>query len=106
MRGEKLLLKPGLSVDGNGKVEPGSKEGDEVVFTLDPTKSPAHIDLTFRPRKDKIALKGIYVIEKGELKIRFSYAARPADFANVAESGRHSSSPSLRSLDGPADKTR
>ena len=88
VRGNKLMLKPGLSVDGNGKVELGDSQGNEATFTLDPKTSPAQIDLTFGSGKNKIAVKGIYEIEKGELKICFSPKARPKDFANVAESGQ------------------
>lgn len=88
VRGNKLMLKPGLSVDGNGKVELGDSEGNEAVITLNPKTSPAQIDLTFGSGRNKIAVKGIYEIEKGELKICFSPRARPKDFANVAESGQ------------------
>jgi uncharacterized protein (TIGR03067 family) len=88
VRGNKLMLKPGLSVDGNGKVELGDSQGNEATFTLDPKTSPAQIDLTFGSGRNKIAVKGIYEIEKGELKICFSPKARPKDFANVAESGQ------------------
>lgn len=87
VRGNKLMLKPGLAVDGNGKVEPGDAAGTEATFTLDLKKSPAHIDLTFGAGRDKAVLKGIYVLDKGELRICFHNKVRPVNFANVAESG-------------------
>ena len=40
VRDNKLMLKPGLSVDGNGKVELGDSEGNEAAFTLDPARRP------------------------------------------------------------------
>lgn len=88
VRGNKLMLKPGLSVDGNGKVELGDSEGNEATFTLDPKTSPAQIDLTFGSGRNKIAVKGIYSVEKDELKICFSPKERPKDFENVARSGQ------------------
>jgi uncharacterized protein (TIGR03067 family) len=88
VRDNKLMLKPGLSVDGNGKVELGDSEGNEAAFTLDPAKSPAQINLTFGSGGNKIEVKGIYLIEKEELKICFSPKARPKDFANAVESGQ------------------
>lgn len=87
VRGNKLMVKPGLSVDGNGKVEVGDAEGNEATFAVDRTKTPGHIDLSFGAGGNKIAVKGIYTIEKGELKICFSPKARPKNFANVVESG-------------------
>jgi uncharacterized protein (TIGR03067 family) len=88
VRGNKISLKPGLAVDGNGKVEVGDSEGDDAAFKLDPTKSPAHIDLTLGSGRNRRIVKGIYVVEKAELKICFSPQARPKDFANVADSGQ------------------
>jgi uncharacterized protein (TIGR03067 family) len=77
-----------LAVDGNGKVEVGDPEGNDATFTLDAAKSPAHIDLTLGSGKDERIIKGIYAIEKGELKICFSPVARPKHFANLADSGQ------------------
>ena len=74
VRGNKLTLKPGLSVNGDGKVEAGNAEGDEAVFTLDTSKSPGRIDLTFGSGNNKIAVKGIYSVESGE--VRSSATAR------------------------------
>jgi uncharacterized protein (TIGR03067 family) len=51
-------------------------------FTVDPTKKPAHLDLTptSGPNKDMLR-KGIYKVEKGVLTIVFSEKGdRPADF--------------------------
>src|SRR5438874_871848 len=53
VHGNKMTVKPGVSVDGNGKVEPGNADGDEATFTLDPTKSPAQINLTFGSGKNR-----------------------------------------------------
>jgi uncharacterized protein (TIGR03067 family) len=88
VRDNKLMLKPGLSVDGNGKVELGDSEGNEATFTLDPAKSPGQINLRFGSGNNKIEVKGIYTVEKDELKICFSPKARPKDFDNAAESGQ------------------
>ena len=88
VRGNKMIVKPGLAVDGNGKIEPGDAKGDEASFTLDPAKSPAQIDLTVGSEKNKRVIKGIYIVEKGELKICYSPKARPMDFVNAARSGQ------------------
>lgn len=88
VRDNKLMLKPGLSVDGNGKVELGDSEGNEAIFSLDSAKSPAQIDLTFGTGRNKVVVKGIYLIENDELKICFSPRGRPLDFANPADSGQ------------------
>ncbi len=88
VRGNKLMLKPGLSVNGNGKVELGDSQGNEATFSLDPKTSPAQIDLTFGSGRNKIAVKGIYSVEKDELKLCFSPRERPKDFENVARSGQ------------------
>jgi uncharacterized protein (TIGR03067 family) len=88
VQGTKMTVKPGLSVNGDGKIEAGAEDGDEATFTLDPTKSPAQIDLTFGSGKNKMVVKGIYAVEKGELKICYSPKSRPADFANAADSGQ------------------
>jgi uncharacterized protein (TIGR03067 family) len=86
VRGNKLMMMPGLAVDGNGKVELGDSKGNEATFTLDPASSPARIDLTFGSGTNKIVLKGIYAIEKGELKICFSPTDRPKGFGRDVES--------------------
>jgi uncharacterized protein (TIGR03067 family) len=88
VHGNKLMLKPGLALDGNGKVEPGNTAGEEAIFTVDPAKSPKHINLSFGSGTNKDAMKGIYAVEKGELKICFSPKARPKDFANAVDSGQ------------------
>lgn len=51
-------------------------------FTIDPSKKPAHIDLTpsTGPEADK-TMKGIYKLEKGKLTICVSHSDnRPKDF--------------------------
>jgi uncharacterized protein (TIGR03067 family) len=83
-----MTLKPGLSVNGDGKVEAGAEDGDEASFTLDAAKSPAQIDLTFGSDKNKMLVKGIYAVEEGEMKICYSPRARPKSFANAADSGQ------------------
>jgi len=88
VRGNKMMLKPGLAVDGNGKVEPGNAEGEEAAFTLDSKKSPAHINLKFGSGTNSRVFEGIYLVEKDELKICFSSQSRPADFANAAGSSQ------------------
>jgi hypothetical protein len=46
------------------------------------------IDLMFGSGGNKIEVKGIYVVEKEELKICFSPTSRPKDFANQVDSGQ------------------
>jgi hypothetical protein len=50
--------------------------------------SPAHIGRALGSEQSKRIVKGIYAVEKGELKICFSPQARPKDFANVVDSGQ------------------
>lgn len=87
VRDNRLILKPGLALDGNGKVVTGNVAGEVATFKLDSTKTPGHIDISFGRGTNKNAMKGIYIIEKGELKICFSPKVRPTDFDNAADSG-------------------
>jgi uncharacterized protein (TIGR03067 family) len=70
--------------EGTVTVREGGKEKDEAAkFKLDPTKTPAHIDIT--PKNDKMVL-GIYQTKATkaglELTLAFTRSGgeRPADF--------------------------
>lgn len=77
-----------VSVDVNGKkTEDGNRPAGEAVtltiqgdkfggetFTLDPTKSPKHIDVLSVDDKGRaITLPGIYELKDGELKVCFPF---------------------------------
>jgi uncharacterized protein (TIGR03067 family) len=74
--------------DGTVSIREGGKEKDETAkYTLDPSKTPGHIDIT--PKSDKTVL-GIYetkATKEGlELTLAFSKGGgdRPADFKGDA----------------------
>ncbi|HEV3439813.1 MAG TPA: TIGR03067 domain-containing protein [Gemmata sp.] len=71
--------------DGTIKVKEGDKPEDEdVKFTVDTTKKPAHIDLT--PVKEKDTILGIYELKETEKGAELTIAVgkvksdRPKDF--------------------------
>ena len=67
----------------DGKITLKLKEKDQVAkIKLDPTKKPAHIDLTPTEGPEKeTTMKGIYLYEKGTLTIVLAREGeRPKDF--------------------------
>jgi uncharacterized protein (TIGR03067 family) len=69
------------------------KTKTEVMLTLDPSKTPKHVDLTFLdgPNKDQVG-KAIYSIDGDTFKIcraLLTEADRPRQFATAPKSGQY-----------------
>lgn len=85
IKGDKLIA---LKTENSPKPE---EKTTEMTFTLDPTKNPKWIDVTYTSgeRKDESS-QGIYELKDDTLKICMSRAAtRPTEFETKPESQRH-----------------
>jgi uncharacterized protein (TIGR03067 family) len=85
IKGDKLTAK---RTENAGKPE---EKNYEMSFTLDPTKNPKWIDVTYTDgeRKGESSL-GIYELKDDSLKICMSRGTtRPMEFETKAESQRH-----------------
>jgi uncharacterized protein (TIGR03067 family) len=77
----------GVAIKGDKLVIKVMGEDKTAKIKVDPTKKPAHIDISpvDGPEKDKTFL-GVYKVEKGELTIVFTEGGeRPKDFKGDGE---------------------
>jgi uncharacterized protein (TIGR03067 family) len=66
----------------------GGEKRDEGEFSIDPSKSPKHINLTISKSQVRVPIRGIYTLEGQRLKIAWTTAIDPVSAEDEAKLNR------------------